>query len=501
MTVRTPWEGHPWTPRRWQAEALPRVVDAVKRRQSPVVLAVMGAGKSVLLTELAWMAEPKSAARGKVIVIIAPTQDLVRQLSATVAMRVPDVGQFFGHAKQWHRQVVVCCYASAPRLAEVLEANGREVALLIADECHRTQAPRLLDAVERMQPDAVVGFSATPFRARRGERLQLFDQVVYQYTLGQAIHDQVLVPYQFVPAADPDQTIDEACLDLVLAHRHLGPTVVSSDTIADAEAFADLLREQDVSVDVIHSRRPPGERDEVLAALREGQLEVLVHVRMLSEGVDFPWLRVICLRAKRGSPVLFMQEFGRVLRVLKEPDGWGAKKVGVILDPHDHFGHHNLAHEPMLGMPEPQPEGQGNREGLDEDVPQHEQGGFGFDDEPPPMAVPVGPVEHWARSLCQALAAQGVRVRQRRESRELRGLRPSQSQQTYLRGLAERLAGELPNEHRDALRVLLTERPDSFSRGACSDLISALQGARDAGGWPDHLWVHTLDLRALEGAA
>jgi superfamily II DNA or RNA helicase len=328
--------------------------------------------------------------------------------------------------------------------------------------------------------------------------LQLFDQVVYRYTLGQAIHDRVLVPYRFVPT-DDDLTIDEACLDLVLAYRHLGPTVVSSDTIADAEAFRTVLEEHDVTVDVIHSRRPPTERDEAIERLRTGEVEVVVHVRMLSEGVDFPWLRVICLRARRASPVLFMQEFGRVLRTLKEPDHWGEKRQGVILDPHDLFGHHNLAHEPMLGMPDPQPETAANRPDPDDEVEQH-QGGFGFDDDEPDMAVAVGPVEQWARSLCQALAAQGVRVRQRKEPRDIRALEPSKSQQTYLRGLTERLSGDLPDVHRRTLLFLVHERPEAFSRGACSDLISALQGAKDAGGWPEHLWVHTLELDAV-GAA
>ncbi|NBR68374.1 MAG: hypothetical protein EBT79_14090 [Actinobacteria bacterium] len=38
--------------RRWQSEALPIVIDAIKARKNPVVSAFMGAGKSVFLAAL-----------------------------------------------------------------------------------------------------------------------------------------------------------------------------------------------------------------------------------------------------------------------------------------------------------------------------------------------------------------------------------------------------------------------------------------------------------------
>ena len=44
--------GGVWTLRRWQAEALPVVIGALRARRRPVVSAFMGSGKSVFLAEL-----------------------------------------------------------------------------------------------------------------------------------------------------------------------------------------------------------------------------------------------------------------------------------------------------------------------------------------------------------------------------------------------------------------------------------------------------------------
>lgn len=47
-----PWEGAPWTPRRWQAAAFPAVPAALNHKQRAIVSAVAGSGKSVLIAEL-----------------------------------------------------------------------------------------------------------------------------------------------------------------------------------------------------------------------------------------------------------------------------------------------------------------------------------------------------------------------------------------------------------------------------------------------------------------
>ena len=70
-------------PRKWQAEALPIIVDSLRQGKRPVVSAIMGSGKSVLIAELCRKALEKLKPNAH-IVVCAPRQQLVRQLSSTI---------------------------------------------------------------------------------------------------------------------------------------------------------------------------------------------------------------------------------------------------------------------------------------------------------------------------------------------------------------------------------------------------------------------------------
>ena len=71
-------------PRKWQAEALPIIVEQLRQGKRPVVSAIMGSGKSVLIAELCNLALQKLKPNAH-IVVCAPRQSLVRQLSQTTS--------------------------------------------------------------------------------------------------------------------------------------------------------------------------------------------------------------------------------------------------------------------------------------------------------------------------------------------------------------------------------------------------------------------------------
>ena len=87
----------PWTLHRWQAEALPLVIGAVRKRERPIVSAFMGAGKSVLIAELC---AASKIIEGRSVVVAAPRANLVEQLSATIGRRLgaDKVGRYYQNA-------------------------------------------------------------------------------------------------------------------------------------------------------------------------------------------------------------------------------------------------------------------------------------------------------------------------------------------------------------------------------------------------------------------
>jgi hypothetical protein len=144
---------------------------------------------------------------------------------------------------------------------------------------------------------------------------------------------------------------DEACAQMIAAHlaAHKGPGVVSADSIADARAFAQRLERDGVRAAPISCADARPDRVRLLEELRTGELDALVHVNLLAEGVDLPWLEWLCLRRGAGSRVRLAQEVGRVVRSAPGKEGcW-------VLDPCDAFGSLSLDYEAALGWVEPEP--------------------------------------------------------------------------------------------------------------------------------------------------
>ena len=453
------WEGLPRPPRRWQAEALPVIRDSLARGQRGVVSACTGAGKSVLIAELCRGA----VERGRRVVVTTPTQALVRQLSATIGERIGAgrVGQFYGAAKQHGRDVVVTCNPSLPAL--VATRGALPDTLAICDECHSTEAEILRQFLPVLAPRWQVGFTATPFRSVRHQTLSLWDRLIYRYTLGDALRDGVLVPFRSVGWEGEETDTDTACATMIAAHlaTHPGqPGIVSAVTVADATAYADALSARGVPAAAIHGAMPMREREELLGRLQGGALAALVHCSLLSEGVDLPWLRWLCLRRPVGARVRFIQELGRVLRVAP------GKTEAHVLDPHDLLGLHGLQHAEALGEAMERETGEG-REGGGE----RERGEL-------PRVVAVEAATRWARGLLLALQAAGIAGESQVASRGWRTKPTTPKQANALSRMAWAVR-HLPEEARGPARAII-ERAGNLQAGATSDLLGVLVAVASA---------------------
>lgn len=467
------WQGSKWPPRKWQAEALPAVVNSTE--PAVTVQAVMGAGKSILLSELCAIAELEN---DEVIVVTTSSQALVVQLVGDIAGRVGmlNVGCYYTKVKQANRRIIVCCLPSARALAAKLNDLGRRVALWIADEAHRTECDGMLEAHEALAPARSVGFTATPYRAKKTEGLSLFSSLVYEYGPVQALRDGVVVRWEVVPwTGDEEVPLDDVCVEMCRrgVEEH-GPGVVNASNIADAEAFAARLGEAGFAVDVVHSRRGLAANDDALEQLREGELEIIVHVSMLQEGVNLPFLRWLCLRRAVSSRVRFAQEVGRVLRTDE------GKDKAVIYDPLDLFGEHSLSEEAVLA---------GGAQEVQEREPS-------LDDDALVLATrfrrkKVKPAEAldattaYLRKLTLELEAVGA-LNRKIASKRWRSQEKTRKQFAFAKRMLDavrRYVDTVPDEHRVALRAACYSVTE-MNRGQIGDLIDVLKAIRSWKGWP-----------------
>lgn len=460
-------------PRQWQEAALPKVLAAVDAGTRGVVSAVMGSGKSVLIAEVVANRMPS---KGECVVVTTPTVRLVDQLADTLAARVgaSNVGRYYMHAKEHARAVVVCCQPSALALVDQLHADGVKVSLWLSDEAHKTQAASMLAAAAALAPVAAVGFTATPFRALRTEDLSLWTAMLHEYTAADAIRDKVVVPPKLVHWLGGDAKLDDVCLSLCSDATRHGPGLCNATDVADADAFAARLTAWGVRSASLHSKQSPDVQAGTLARLQAGGLACVVHVNMLAEGVDLPWLRWLCMRRPVRSRVRFCQEVGRVLRATP------GKDCAWLLDPHDLFDSFGLTYEAVLA-------GQA-LETQPPDVEAAEKALAMRGDPATRMVQGVEACRRYVRMLYLSMLSAGV-VEQRVSGTSWRSHDPSEKQRQAVAWALAGLARDtsVPPVHRRALAEV-GAAVASLKRGDVSDLLSvgfALKDRRrDKLPWP-----------------
>jgi DNA repair protein RadD len=85
--------------------------------------------------------------------------------------------------------------------------------------------------------------------------------------------------------------------------------------------WSDLQNEGfDLSIDYVGSCKSKLENADIVDALKQEELDVIVHVGMLGEGFDHPQLTVCCIFRRFGSYAPFAQFIGRVIRKIESRD-------------------------------------------------------------------------------------------------------------------------------------------------------------------------------------
>lgn len=445
-------------PRAWQAEAFP-IATAHLSSADPsaaVIRAIMGAGKSVLIAELCGAAVLSPDA---CIVVSTSSEMLVRQLSADIGARCHGkrhVGVWYGKKKRLG-SVIVTCIPSVLALAEKLHHSGRKVALWIADEAHRTECSTILDAHDTLAPARTLGFTATPFRADERQTLRLFKTQIYDYGADRALRDGVVVPWRIMAWTEPVSDLDTACIQMI--RETGGPGLCNAVSMKDAEGFATLLTTQGIPAAAIHSGMEDRKKYDVLRRLEHGDLRCLVHVNMLTEGANYPFLRWLCLRREVDSRVRFQQEIGRVLRTAP------GKAEAVFLDPNDLFGKFPLTFAQALGDPLPKDPAEAFTE-----LPPERKADVIVEAKD---ATAISLIELEIRRLIVACDASGMVGARTILSRVKRQAPSSKIQHQSIAEQGFKASPFVPESYRPLIELML-ERCALLSKGFASDLHAAL---------------------------
>ncbi len=456
-------------PRRWQPDAIKAVVDHFMPPppaiiEPGVISAIMGSGKTLLIQELCGCIQ---LGANEVVVISTSTQRLVEDIYAAVRERCGDTaGIWYGKRKRLG-MYVVACVDSLQGLADKLKEQGKTVALWIADECHQTESPTVLAAHMCLRPQHALGLTATAFRSDKYESITLFKKMLYRYGVREALNDgNVVVPWRIVNYEGEQSDLDAACLEML--QSAVGPGLANASSIEDANAFAKYLSSNGLPAKAIHSKQTSRTQSSILNDLKTGVLRVVVHVNLLTEGSNYPWLRWLLLRREVDARVRFAQEVGRVLRTDE------GKAEAVIYDPHDLFGTFHLTYAEALGEPPLRPEWESEELTIEDRADRISKAD-------PPVAMAF--IESAVRTLvvaCECARMMGQRKMIKKADR----LKPATPMQIVATANAiAGVSGLAPEGWMQCLQAIAA-RPAVLRFGFISDLLNALDGIKRAKAWP-----------------
>lgn len=353
--------------RPYQAQMKADIFQAWQTSRNVLAVSATGTGKTVVMGDVI-----KSAGVGAAV--MAHRSELVTQISTALAReRVPHriIGpaslrrdcqavQVARLGQHWIDPGARCGVAGIDTLVkrEVSQDSWfREIRLWVTDEGHHLLKENKWGRGVEMFPNAHgLGFTATPLRAD-GKGLGadsdgLYQSMVegpdmrHQIDAGYLTDYRIFAPPSDVVYADVPVTAtgdlslpqlraavhssDQFVGDIVKHYLRIAPGKLGLTFAVDIESAGEIAaayRAAGVPAEVISSKTDPLNRVRLMRAFERREILQLVNVDLLGEGTDVPAIEVVSMGRKTESLALFMQQFGRALRLMVSDDlqaAWGS---------------------------------------------------------------------------------------------------------------------------------------------------------------------------------
>lgn len=257
-------------------------------------------------------------------------------------------GFYNGFEKSVHR--VDFLFASFQTMRNDLKKfNPSEFDYVVVDESHRAYADTFLDVVSYWKPKFLLGMTATPDRTDGQDVRDVFGQEVFCLPLEEALAQGLLTPVDYRLMSDeiqlkkvfksPERRLSLAKLNRTIFIPRRDQEIASviekhSCDVNDPRRiifcqttqYCDHLSKYIDGSVPFHSKISANERIVRLEMFRQGLVTTLLTVDVFNEGIDIPPANVLVFLRSTTSPIVFMSQLGRGLRISE-----GKEKV-VVLD-------------------------------------------------------------------------------------------------------------------------------------------------------------------------
>lgn len=369
--------------RPYQQDAVQATLEHFRRsNEAAVIVLPTGAGKSLVIAELARLAKRR-------ILVLAHVKELVEQNHSKYQSYGLQASIFAAglNRKESTEQVV---FGSVQSVARNLEVFAHEFSLIIIDECHRvslednSQYQQIIKALLRFNPELkVLGLTATPYRLDTGwvyqQHRQLncirtqqdtaFKRCIFELPLRYMIEHNYLTPAKLLDAPvalydfeklrpSGSGHYNESDLNQILSSSKRATARITEQIIHQASASQGVMI---FAATVAHAKEILGylpaecsaiilgdmqarARDSVIQAFKNKQIKFLVNVSVLTTGFDAPHVDLIAILRPTESVALYQQIIGRGLRLNE------GKESCLVLD---YAGNQFDLFQPQIDDPKP----------------------------------------------------------------------------------------------------------------------------------------------------
>ncbi len=351
--------------RDYQQQAVNNTIQFFQKKRVPAVIVLpTGAGKSLVIAELARIAKGRVLVLAHVKELVEQNYEKYKSYDLPAGIYSASLGQ-----KDWDQKAI---FGSVQSVARAPNAFFNNFSLLVIDECHRvaeegaTQYQEVIKKLQERNPElCILGLTATPYRLGLGwiyeysqtgeiktDKKRFFKQCVYELPLSYMIKNKFLtVPvkvdipvtcYDFSELTNRDRPFTAAEVEEVLkGQKRLTPFIIKniiditerfdrkgvmifSSSVKHAEEIMTYLPEGDSRLVIGDTEMT--ERDAIVEDFKNKKFKYLVNVSVLTTGFDAPHVDVIAILRPTESNSLYQQIVGRGLRLSED------KKDCYILD-------------------------------------------------------------------------------------------------------------------------------------------------------------------------
>ena len=231
-----------------------------------------------------------------------------------------------------------------------LERLKQKIEYLCIDEFHHATAQTYQNVIDIIQPQKLIGLTATPYRLDGADLLSIIDgNIANEIDLFEGIKKGILVPFDYIGLwdnidyskiqyqgynyniGDLDRQLiiqkrDEQVLDEYKKRIEGRITIGFCNSVDYVNRITSLFRKAGINAVGITHKQDSETQAQIVKDFKAGYYRVLFTRDILNEGVDFPNCSALLFLRPTISKTIFFQQLGRGLR--KHP----GKKDVLVLD-------------------------------------------------------------------------------------------------------------------------------------------------------------------------